>query len=241
MRKFFLIIWIVLLFWFSTSYSCKVTSKINECNAALESFKNNNWFLSPWASVRSIENFICLQDVPEARIFQIILDENFREIDDEMDIYFTSLTNSKNLYFWKEATFSYFDWINHIWEKSNYFKTKYINSCSTIVEEVWKCTINDTYLLPSEQPSVSNSFALDYLEWSKWDCFKLVDVKIEIFNDVAFNILQLNKAQVSRDQKKLYDQEQRIKYNQIADLMMINLSYIERIWMKWPSKIKNAY
>jgi len=53
--------------------------------------------------------------------------------------------------------------------------------------------------------------------------------------------LQLNKAQVSRDQKKLYEQEQRTKYSKLSDLMMINLSYLERIWQKWPSKIKNAH
>jgi len=69
----------------------------------------------------------------------------------------------------------------------------------------------------------------------------LTKVKVEIFNSVAFNVLQLNKAQVSRDQKKLYEQEQRTKYSKLSDLMMINLSYLERIWQKWPSKIKNAH
>ena len=62
---------------------------------------------------------------------------------------------------------------------------------------------------------------------------------MEIFNSVAFNIMQLNKAQVSKDQKKLYDHEQRTKYNKLLDIMMINVWYIERIWQKWPSKIKN--
>gem|GEM_PF-5854096 len=46
---------------------------------------------------------------------------------------------------------------------------------------------------------------------------------MEIFNSVAFNIMQLNKAQVSKDQKKLYDQEQRTKYNKLLDIMMINV------------------
>lgn len=239
MKIFLIFVFSFFFYWWV--YSCNVTSKINECNEALAPFKTKDWFVSPWASIRTIQDFVCLQDVPEARIFQIILDEEFRKIDDEMDIYFDSLTNSKNFYFWKEAQFSYFDWINHIWDKSRYFKNKFTSSCWEIVSKVGACTINDSYLLPLEKPSVSNNFALDYLEWSKWDCYKLVDIKMQIFNDVAFNILQLNKSQVSKDQKKLYDQEQRTKYNKVTDLMMINLSYIERIWMKWPSKIKNAY
>jgi hypothetical protein len=40
---------------------------------------------------------------------------------------------------------------------------------------------------------------------------------------VAYNILLLNKEQVARDEKKLYDQEIRTKYDKVIDLMMINL------------------
>ena len=54
--------------------------------------------------------------------------------------------------------------------------------------------------------------AKEYLKWSMWDCEKLTKVKIEIFNNISFNILQLNKSQVSKDQKKLFDQEQRTKF-----------------------------
>jgi hypothetical protein len=36
-------------------------------------------------------------------------------------------------------------------------------------------------------------------------------------------MLVLNMQQVSRDEKKLYDQEIRTKYDKVIDLMMINL------------------
>lgn len=244
MKRIFLFIILFFLLSISSSYasSCKYTWKINKCNEAIKPYlTKDNWFISKWSSIRSIEDFVCLQDVPEDRVFQIVLDENFKKIDDKMDKYFDSLTASKNLYFWKDAEFTYFDWINHIWEKSRYFKDLYINSCNTIVVESAECIENNSYLLPEEKPSVSVTSAIEYLEGSSGDCEKLTNLKIEIFNNVAFNILQLNKAQVSKDEKKLYDQSQRSKYNKLADLMMVNLSYIERIWMKWPSKIKNAY
>ncbi len=244
MKKIFL--FIILFFFLSNSSSfassCKYIWKINKCNEAIKPYlTKDNWFISKGSSIRSIEDFVCLQDVPEDRVFQIVLDENFKKIDDEMDKYFDSLSFSKNLYFWKDAKFTYFDWINHIWEKSSYFKNLYISSCNTIVSESASCIENNYYTLPEEKPSVSINSAIEYLEGSSWDCNKLLNVKMEIFNNVAFNILQLNKAQISKDEKKTYDQKQRNKYNNLADLMMINLSYIERIWMKWPSKIKNAY
>jgi hypothetical protein len=116
----------------------------------------------------------------------------------------------------------------------------YSQACIQSIEDSSECIENEAYTNPDERPSISISQAKEYLEGSSGDCEKLTKVKIEIFNSVAFNVLQLNKSQVSRDQKKLYEQEQRTKYSKLSDLMMINLSYLERIWQKWPSKIKNA-
>ena len=243
---------ILFFFWFSIvnawsdTPSCdkpnlSIKSKIDMCNEAVKPFlSKENWFIAKWSSIRSIEDFVCLQDVPENRVFQIILDTDFTEIDCEMEEYFQSLTSSKNLYFWKEAQFSYFDGINHIWEKSKYFEGLYNDSCVDIVAKAWKYIENWSYTLAEEKPSVSIDQAKEYLKWGSGDCTNLIKVKISIFNNVAFNILQLNKSQVAKDQKKTYDQEQRTKYNKVLDMMMINLWYIERIWKKWPSKIKNA-
>ena len=48
----------------------------------------------------------------------------------------------------------------------------------------------------------------------------------------------MNKQQVLRDEKKLYEQENRTKYDGLLDIMMVNMWYFERIWQKWPSKTK---
>ncbi|MDR0772395.1 MAG: hypothetical protein LBF15_05210 [Candidatus Peribacteria bacterium] len=58
---------------------------------------------------------------------------------------------------------------------------------------------------------------------------------------MAYNIMLLNQNQVANDEKKLYDQEIRTKYDKVLDLMMINIGYVERIRKKWPSKTKNVY
>jgi hypothetical protein len=50
-----------------------------------------------------------------------------------------------------------------------------------------------------------------------------VNVKIAIFREVAYNMLVLNQQQVAKDEKKLYDQDIRTKYDRVIDLMMINL------------------
>lgn len=252
MKKILLTLFMFFIFQFSIvnawndTSSCdkpnlSIKSKIETCNEAVKPFlSREDWNIIKGSSIRSIEDFVCLQDASESRVFQIVLDTDFTEIDCEMEQYFQSLTNSKNLYFWKDAKFSYFDWINHIWEKSKYFEDLYSSACVKVVDESAEYIENSVYTLDEEKPSVSVSEAREYLKWWWWDCQKLIKLKISIFNNVAFNVLQLNKAQVSKDQKKLYDQEQRTKYSKVLDLMMINLWYIERIRMKWPSKIKNA-
>jgi hypothetical protein len=45
--------------------------------------------------------------------------------------------------------------------------------------------------------------------------------------------------QIRKDDKKEYFQERRSAYDKVLDLIMVNLGYIERIWKKWPSKIKD--
>lgn len=237
--KKIIFIFLLTVFYFNYTQACKYSSEIQQCNNEVSNFMFNNSFIKPWSSIKSFDDFICLQDWPEKRALQIAMDLNFREIDDEMDLYLDNLTKNKNLYFWPEAEYNYFDWINDIWDMSNYFRSKYYNACSLSLEETFQCIKNFSYTLEEEQKSVSIDNAKDFLSWSTWDCYKLADIKISIFNSVSYNVLLLNQQQVARDQKKLYEQQTRSRYSRIIDLMMINLWYIERIWMKWPSKIKN--
>ncbi|MGB2110603.1 MAG: hypothetical protein ACPHY8_01375 [Patescibacteria group bacterium] len=51
----------------------------------------------------------------------------------------------------------------------------------------------------------------------------LADQKIQIYKQVSYDILYLNKSAVSTDSLKLYQQEQRSKYDKLLSKFMINL------------------
>ncbi|MBT6778790.1 hypothetical protein HOA93_03280 [bacterium] len=51
----------------------------------------------------------------------------------------------------------------------------------------------------------------------------LANQKLEIFDNITYSILLMNKQQVKADDKKKYDQLQRQDYNRVLDLMMVNI------------------
>jgi hypothetical protein len=73
--------------------------------------------------------------------------------------------------------------------------------------------------MEDEKVSITNT--KDFFKIGK--CEKLIEKKLEIFNDVAFSVLMLNKRQIRTDEKKTYDQLGRKNYNLLLDIMMINL------------------
>lgn len=248
-KKIIIVTFSIFLFWQVSAESCKYESEIEMCTNAVNELKYSDWsFTVPWESIKDIEDFICIQDTYEKRALQIIMDLNFKEIDTEMDEYLENLSTQKDKFFAQDSEYSYYDWINEIWEKSEYFSSKYSEACSTTYTEALSCSVNESSESSSGETSgwsMSHESLIDYI-WSNtndstWACYWLIVYKIDIFNKVAWNILLLNKQQVLRDEKKLYEQESRTKYDNLLDIMMINIWYMERIWQKWPSKIENAY
>jgi hypothetical protein len=166
------------------------------------------------------------------------MDINFREIDAKMDIYLEELLTQKDKYFWANSDLDYYDWLTDIRIKSREFKSQFLQACKTSFEETVECTNNFSYSNPDETQSVSVDSAIDFL-WEWWNCYKLAQIKIDIFLNVSYNTLLLNQQQVQNDTQTIYEQETRTKYNKILDLFMINLWYIERIWQKTPSLTRN--
>lgn len=237
--------WLTLFSIFTFSNACWVTWKISQCNWEVKQFvqENENWeaYIIPWWSLKHIEDFICLQDSKETRLFQIVLDDVFKEIDDEMDTFLFDFEKAKWTFFSEWSWSNYIEWINFTWEMSDYFEDKYREACSkTIIEDVVSCKSTQTYKnweWLEDDETISHEAYTEHMK----SCNKLVDVKIAIFRDITFNTLMLNKEQVLEDNKKKYDIEQRKKYDELLDLMMINYWYIERLRRKWPNKIKNSY
>lgn len=217
-KSLIFLIFILSIFSFDLAQWCEYKSDIDECVSA-----NKSW------TTNSIDDFVCRVWNYEEIIYQIVLDWEFEIVDKEMDLYVEALEKNKNYYFWVDRKKTYIDWINDIEAKRKYFEKKYINLCwKTIISKVMSC-------MEDEKVSITNT--KDFFKIGK--CEKLIEKKLEIFNDVAFSVLMLNKKQIRTDEKKTYDQLGRKNYNLLLDIMMINLWYLERIWKKWPVKLAN--
>ena len=96
MRKTKIIILIITIFFFSINFvfwnSCSYQKEIDKC---LDANKNS--------TTKSIEDFVCIVWSYEKIVYQVVLDGEFKEIDDEMDNYIYDLEKEKNRYFWKSV------------------------------------------------------------------------------------------------------------------------------------------
>lgn len=217
------------IFYWAKSFSgkCSYASDINTCEKA------NDW----WEPL-AIEEFLCIQsESTEDIAYQIILDDKFSEIDEDIEEYLGLLEKNKSYFFWKDSSSNFLEGINEIWEnfwKFWYYWEQYKNLCS-----VWT---NDW----SENKNSILSETLKCFWWWGWfnsskgffrysECMWLAEEKLEIYEDVAFDILTLNKHYVRNDEKKLFIQDERDKYDKLIEIFMVNIWYIERIWKKWPS------
>lgn len=218
----FLSLFLVVLFYINfvdAEWGCSYSWEISQCIEA-----NKSW------TTRSIEDFVCIVGTSEEIAYQVVLDKKFKELDEEMDEYIVSLEEDKDRYFWKWSEKNYIDWINEIDDKRKEYYEKYSKICwEEIIKEVIACNIDK---------KTSNRNAKNYFQ--ETDCMSLINKKLEIFDNVTYNVLKLNKKQVKTDDKKTYDQKQRENYDKLLDDMMKNSWYMERIWKKWPSKIKDA-
>lgn len=231
MKIIYVLIWFLFLYKISfandliISNSCSYKWEFNQCKQA-----NKNYI------PRSIEDFVCISSTNnEAIMAQIILDIEFRKIDKEVENYLQNLEDDKDKYFWKNQDKNYLNAIDDI---ENYFSIywkywkKYIDLCTPINDNsIVKQTLDCFWW------EVSNIWVEKF--FAEQTCRKLILTKLKINKQVAYDILKLNKHQVRNDEKKLFAQNERSKYDKLLDIIMINIWYIERIWKKWPSKTKN--
>ena len=216
-------------------WACEFTSEIQKCHTA-----NQN------DTTREIKDFVCLADKwnPQYYTYQIILDKRFQEIDTQVEEYISNLEKNKWYYFWNQQQENFIDGvknITNIFEKTGEFGKQYMQVCSNMNKAVLDCQADESLkdIYPNKTSSVEISNAFDYYPEANSDCVALSQQKLDIYKQVSFDILYLNKTAVSTDNLKLYQQEQRSKYDKLLSKFMINLGYVERIWAKWPAKIKN--
>ena len=232
---FFVFILSILCFQ-DTYSSCQYSQEIKSCHAANQS-----------DSTREIQDFVCLADKwnPQYYTYQIILDKRFQAIDEQVEKYLSDLETNKWFYFGNQKQQNFVDGvknITNIFQPTGEFWKQYMQACSNIAQEVLSCqqdeTLKDIY--PNKTSSVEIWNALDYYPSANTDCVALTNQKLDIYKQVWFDILYLNKTAISTDSLKLYQQDQRSSYDKLLSKFMINLWYVERIWAKWPAKIKNT-
>jgi len=229
-RKIFTLL-LVLLFWsifiFHFSYWENSASwKLEKCIKA-----NKNWTTR---TLSEAEWFICIESTSTGEIIsQIIFDEEFSKIDDEIDKYLINLEEDKDKYFWPDADSNYIVASDEIEKKfSVYWEywNEYKEICWTNI--IWKI--------------------MEYQEWELWIinasnffeetvCMQMANLKLYIYRQVAYDILMLNKLSVREDSAKEHMQLERAAYDTLLNDMMINAWYMERISKKWPSVTQNTY
>jgi len=204
--------------------SCSYSGKFDQCYQANLS-----------GSTRSIEDFVCIDRAGnwQEMLTQIILDEKFAEIDEQIEEYITKLEDSKCEYFWPGASENFLRAVDDIeknFPKYGYYWNQYKELCETwILAEVAECT-----------GKVANIEAWQYL-WLNEDssCFSLVETKLFHYRKVGYDLLKLNKSQCRQDEHKKYVQQERDKYNGLLDLMRDIIGFLERMVNGWVSKTKN--
>lgn len=213
--------------YFVVSDLCQYKSEFEQCLDA-----NKDW------STRTIEDFVCLASNNHFEVMaQIILDKEFKKIDKEVDEYFQNLEDNKSYYFGKNSKEPFTNAIDLIESKFDIygdFWMKYAWVCwATSTQWVLQKTLNCFWWkMPSDE---STRFFL-----SDTSCKNLIQTKLEVNKQVAYDVLKLNKHQIKKDEDKLYMQNERNKYDKLLEIIMVNVGYLERIWKKWPSKTKSA-
>ena len=204
--------------------TCSYADKYNQCVQANE---------DGWA--RSIDDFVCIEQKWgwEKMLLQIILDEKFSELDEEVEEYLDRLEKDKDAYFGNEPQANFLTAIDDITSNFSeywFYWQEYHKICNeTISEELFTCI-----------DKVSNVEISSFLDkGSRGQCESLFETKLDIYRQVAYNILKINRLAIRKDDRKTYVIDQRDKYSWVMQLMLNILWYLERIVNGWPTKTKH--
>ncbi len=212
---------------------------------ALSSISNAEWeyswkvercsdAVSNWQSLL-IKDFLCPQTSNyDRRVYNIVLDGEFRSVDKELHDFLNNLEKSKTYFFWKDRQKEYPEWVDMIQDffgKGGVLYTKYYTLCNRYLEK----SIYTLWVKAYGWTSIPIDFWMDNV------CKRLSDVKLETWITAASAIMRFNKSQVRKEEFKKIQRDNREYYSNVEDLLRVHTWYTERLWKKWPSKTKDAY
>jgi len=190
-------------------------------------------------SYKSLD-FMCIQKNKEMQLFQIVLDDHFKKIDEKMKKELEFLDENKDYYFRNDKDSpSFIDWLNDI-EKNFWVYWKFYNEYKKACFWIINNDFASCYRLMWE--TKTDEIALETLIYSYKDvCFWLAKTKLEIYSSVAFEMLLLDKIAIRKDNRTSFSQDLRKSYSNLARLFDININLLEKILFKWPLKIKEGF
>ncbi|MDQ7023583.1 MAG: hypothetical protein Q9M97_08885 [Candidatus Gracilibacteria bacterium] len=167
-------------------------------------------------------------------IYNLILDDKFKEIDEEANKDLDNLQNNKDLFFGEEKQATFLLGIDIIYAKfgvGGKYEKQYREQLLSVMAETVDC-------LDGQKTSINTvkSYFTDNALVNN-----LIRDKNSRRQKVAIDILTLNKQQIRKDSSKKFMQVRRTMYDSVSNLFMINLGYLMRIMFKWASKTKNPY
>ncbi len=202
--------------------TCSHRAKIDQC------FNVNK---SGW-DPRSL-SFMCPQSQdPEFQAYQVILDLEFTQYDNEIEWYLTDLEAQSNRYYSGGPTYldAYDEITQLFWKNGTYWK-KYRALCDA--KTPWDSAIVRQVLACRGWEGTSN-LAAEYLDNSQ--CQNLIELKLNIYRDIANDIIKKNKWSVVNQRQSDYLNNQWDTYSGLIDLFGYNLTLLRRIEKKYPSK-----
>ncbi len=232
--KFFLFLSII---FFTKTYAYDIDKLVCN-NDYLRKLELCNQAIFAW-SYKSLD-FMCIQTKQELQLFQIVLDDHFKKIDKEIKEELNFLDTNKDYYFRdKEDTPSFLDWINDIednfWVYWKYYE-KYRKACFNGINKDFAACV---WEIPKKW---SDAISFETMVHSYDDiCFWLAKTKLEIYKNLAFELLILDKISLRKDNRIWFSQDLRKAYSSLARLMDININLLEKILFKWTIRIKQWY
>ncbi len=212
------ILYIPIILWFyAFSYnsyadeliSCEYAWKFQQCKVA-----NQN------GSSRTIKDFVCISSTKDEDILdQIILDVEFKKIDDQVESFLDKLKNDKEASAVDSNTV--IDDIAKNLLPEGIFYRQYKSLCNWwILAKRAECT-------GWKVPNIAAWEWIDPLWWES-ECMSLVKNKLNIYSQVAYDTMKINKADVREDRlQEWVVQQLRTKYDKLIDLM------VAIIWNIW--------
>jgi hypothetical protein len=202
--------------------SCEYAWKFDQCKVA-----NQN------GSSRSIKDFVCISSSKDEEILdQIILDVEFRKIDDQIENFLDKLGQDK--------------------EASATDSNTVIDDIATNLLPEWiyyrqfKSLCNGWLLAKRAQCTwkIPNTTAGNRLANTWWEtaCMNLVKNKLNIYSQVAYDTMKINKSDVREDRlQEWVVQQLRTKYDKLIDMMagiLWNIGRLARWITHWTTDPK---